>query len=38
MCRKLRKAQTEEIAPKIPYKHCLNCNAELQGSYCHECG
>lgn len=22
----------------IPYKHCLNCGAELSGAYCHECG
>ena len=23
---------------KLPYTHCLNCGAELQGKYCHVCG
>ena len=23
---------------KLPYTHCLNCGAELQGNYCHVCG
>ena len=27
------KKQTE-----LPYTHCLNCGAELQGKYCHVCG
>lgn len=22
----------------IPYRHCLNCQTELHGNYCHECG
>lgn len=22
----------------LPYKHCLNCGAELKGLYCHSCG
>ena len=22
----------------LPYTHCLNCGAELQGQFCHECG
>lgn len=22
----------------IPYEHCLNCGAELNGNYCHQCG
>ncbi len=23
---------------KLPYTHCLNCGAELQGKFCHVCG
>ena len=38
MFRKLRKAKAKEQEPDIPYKHCLNCNTELQGNYCHICG
>lgn len=38
MCINLRKAKAEEVEPKIPYKHCLNCNTELKGVYCHVCG
>ena len=38
MFRKLRKAKAEEQKPNIPYKHCLNCHTELQGTYCHVCG
>ena len=29
------------VAPQggvAPYKHCLNCGAELMGGYCHQCG
>lgn len=28
-------SQKKEVAP---YKQCLNCGADLQGIYCHECG
>ena len=31
-------ATQETTQGNIPYKHCLNCGAELQGMYCHVCG
>lgn len=31
-------SKTENVQCNIPYKHCLNCGAELKGMYCHICG
>lgn len=30
--------EVHEEKTNLPYTHCLNCGAELQGTYCHECG
>ena len=30
--------ETIEEQGSLPYVHCLNCGAELQGKYCHKCG
>ena len=30
--------ETIEEQGSLPYEHCLNCGAELQGKYCHKCG
>ena len=30
--------QAKKIPTELPYTHCLNCGAELQGKYCHVCG
>ena len=35
------KNMDSSVAPQggvAPYKHCLNCGAELMGGYCHQCG
>ena len=30
--------KTKHTQSNLPYTHCLNCGAELQGMYCHVCG
>ena len=30
--------QAKKTPTELPYTHCLNCGAELQGKYCHVCG
>ena len=35
---KKKKIETNKLQNKLPYTHCLNCGAELQGMYCHVCG
>ena len=30
--------EVDEMHLNLPYKHCLNCGAELKGLYCHICG
>ena len=32
------KDNSKKDQSQIPYTHCLNCGAELQGKYCHVCG
>ena len=32
------KDNSKKDQSQIPYTHCLNCGAELQGKYCHICG
>ena len=32
------KVNSKKKQAKLPYTHCLNCGAELQGKYCHVCG
>ena len=32
------KDSSKKDQSKLPYTHCLNCGAELQGKYCHVCG
>ena len=31
-------SKSENKQNNLPYTHCLNCGAELQGMYCHVCG
>ena len=38
MCSKPQNTEVEKTDSNIPYKHCLNCGAELNGAYCHKCG
>ncbi len=38
MCDKRVTTDAAAAEHNAPYKYCLNCNAELQGHYCHVCG
>ena len=38
MDKDIEKSKTEQVQSNLPYTHCLNCGAELQGMYCHVCG
>ena len=38
MDKNTEKLKTEQVQGNLPYTHCLNCGAELQGMYCHVCG
>lgn len=33
-----QKPEVEQTSSMPPYKYCLNCNTELNGNYCHNCG
>jgi hypothetical protein len=33
-----QKPEVEQTTEMPPYKYCLNCNTELNGNYCHNCG
>ena len=34
----MQNLKTIDEQSNLPYKHCLNCGAELKGVYCHCCG
>ena len=38
MKKNIENLNTEQAQGNLPYTHCLNCGAELQGMYCHVCG
>ena len=38
MCNKTETPEVEKQDNNIPYTHCLNCQTELAGPYCHHCG
>ncbi|MEE1214465.1 MAG: hypothetical protein U0L04_05735, partial [Bacteroidaceae bacterium] len=38
MCNNQPESNSENKKKNLPYQHCLNCGAELNGMYCHECG
>ena len=38
MNKNTKNSKTKQVQGNIPYTHCLNCGAELQGKYCHVCG
>lgn len=35
---KIEDTEKDTTVADVAYKHCLNCGAELKGTYCHECG
>ena len=38
MKNKKQDSNPQNIEPHLPYKYCLNCDSELKGMYCHNCG
>ena len=38
MKQNIQNSEPENKQSNLPYTHCLNCGAELQGMYCHVCG
>lgn len=38
MSSKTQDIEKSTAVADVAYKHCLNCGAELKGTYCHECG
>ena len=38
MKNKKQDSNPQNIEPYLPYKYCLNCDSELKGMYCHNCG
>lgn len=38
MNQQIQNSKSENGQSNLPYTHCLNCGAELQGMYCHVCG
>ena len=38
MCNEQQTPEVEQTTNMPPYRYCLNCNTELTGNYCHNCG